>query len=194
MRLKKRKKKCHQSLYKGLIIFCCCSFFVVVIVLFRCVCVCGVFFRFILDIKFVGRTSRCHTGGRSHRISHPLSFCSACLSFSREKDSALFRRRPCSRILSSNDLIILHPLGTFIFVFIYIFSEKNPVYRDRTRVPTRQKVTRLPLSYRFFSRWSFVDVPLIYFCPADHVPDWQPRILLGMVEARLVKAVVVNRK
>ena len=31
-----------------------------------------------------------------------------------------------------------------------------------------------------------VDVPLIFFCPADHVPDWQPRILLGMVEARSV--------
>ena len=42
-----------------------------------CVCVC-VFFPFILDIKFVGRTSRGHTGGRSHRISHPPSFCGAC--------------------------------------------------------------------------------------------------------------------
>ena len=59
-----------------------------------CVCVC-VFFPFILDIKFVGRTSRGHTGGRSHRISHPLSFCGACLYFSREKDSAIpFPRRP----------------------------------------------------------------------------------------------------
>ena len=38
----------------------------------------------------------------------------------------------------------------------------------------------------FRSRWSFVDVLLIFFCPADHVPDWQPRILLGMVEARSV--------
>ncbi|CAM9120006.1 unnamed protein product, partial [Ascophyllum nodosum] len=47
-----------------------------------CVCVC-VFFPFILDIKFVGRTSRGHTGGRSHRISHPPSFCGACLNFSR---------------------------------------------------------------------------------------------------------------
>ena len=28
-----------------------------------------------------------------------------------------------------------------------------------------------------------VDVLLIVSCPADHVPDWQPRILLGMVEA-----------
>ena len=60
----------------------------------RCVCAC-VFFSFILDIKFVGRTSRGHTGGRSHRISHPPSFCGACLNFSREKDSAIpFPRRP----------------------------------------------------------------------------------------------------
>ena len=28
--------------------------------------------------------------------------------------------------------------------------------------------------------------PLIFFCPADHVPDWQPRVLLGMAEARSV--------
>ena len=27
----------------------------------------------------------------------------------------------------------------------------------------------------FCSRWSLVDVPLISFCPADHVPGWQPR-------------------
>ena len=54
------------------------------------VCVVCVFFPFILDIKFVGRTSRRgHTGERSHRISHPPSFCGACLNFSREKDSAI---------------------------------------------------------------------------------------------------------
>ena len=46
-------------------------------------CVC--FFPFTLDIKFVERTSRGHTGGRSHRISHP-PFCGACLNFSREKN------------------------------------------------------------------------------------------------------------
>ena len=46
-----------------------------------------VFFPFILDIKFVGRTSRGHTGGRSHRISHPPSFwgvgvmCGWCLAY-----------------------------------------------------------------------------------------------------------------
>ena len=60
--------------------------------LILCVCV---FFPIILDIKFVGRTSRGHTGGRSHKISHPPSFCGACLNFSREKDSAIpFPRRP----------------------------------------------------------------------------------------------------
>ena len=54
-----------------------------------------VFFPSILDIKFVGRTSRGHTGGRSHRIFHPPSFCGACLDFCREKDSAIpFPRRP----------------------------------------------------------------------------------------------------
>ena len=54
-----------------------------------------VFFSSILDIKFVGRTSRGHTGGRSHRIFNPPSFCGACLDFCREKDSAIpFPRRP----------------------------------------------------------------------------------------------------
>ena len=38
----------------------------------------------------------------------------------------------------------------------------------------------------FCSHWSLVDVPLIFFCPADHAQDWQPPILLGMVEARTV--------
>ena len=58
-------------------------------VIMTCVFVC------FLDIKIVGRTSRGHTGGRLHRISHPPSFCGACLNFSREKDSAIpFPRRP----------------------------------------------------------------------------------------------------
>ena len=73
-------------------------------------------------------------------------FCGACLNFSREKNSAIpFPRRPWSRILCTNDLIVLHSLGIF---FLLLFSEKYPVYRDRTHVPTCQKVTRLPLSYR----------------------------------------------
>ena len=113
----------------------------------QCVCVC-VFFPSILDIKFVGRTSRGHTEGRPHRIFNPPSFCGACLDFCREKDSAIpFPRRPWSRILCTNELIVLHPLGIF-FLFFFVFSEKNPVCRDRTHVPTCQKVTRCRLSYR----------------------------------------------
>ena len=45
---------------------------------------------------------------------------------------------------------------------------------------------RFCLCFFFCSHWSLVDVPLISFCPADHVPDWQPRIVLGTVEARSV--------
>ena len=44
------------------------------------------------------------------------------------------------------------------------------------------------------SHWSLVDVPLIFFCPADHVPDWQPRVLLGMVEARSVNVKKTTKK
>ena len=64
--------------------FCVCTIAQCVLclyLLYTCVCVCFLF-PFILDIKFVGRTSRVHTGGRSHRIFHPPSFCGACLSFS----------------------------------------------------------------------------------------------------------------
>ena len=52
------------------------------------VCV-RVFFPFVLDIKFVGRTSLGHTRGRSHRIFHPPSFCGACLNFSLKNNSAI---------------------------------------------------------------------------------------------------------
>ena len=88
---------------------------------YMCLCVCAcVFSPFILDIKFVGRTSRGHTGGRSHRISHSLFFCDACLNFSRETVSAIpFPRRPWSRILCTNDLTVLHPLGIFSFSFSF---------------------------------------------------------------------------
>ena len=52
--------------------------------------------------------------------------------------------------LCTNELIVLHPLGIFFFFsfFFLVFSEENPVCRDRTHVPTCQKVTRCRLSYR----------------------------------------------
>ena len=63
--------------------------------MFVCVCVCvfsshSFWTSSSLDVPAGG-----HTGGKSHRISHPPSFCGACLHFSREKDSANpFPRRP----------------------------------------------------------------------------------------------------
>ena len=113
--------------------------------LWRCVFAC-VFFPFILEINFVGRTSRGHTG-RSQRIFRPPSFCGACLYFSREKDSAVpFPSRPCSRILCTNDFIVLHLLGIFIFYFL---ARKNPLLPGFEL--TSRRVRRLrgyQLSYR----------------------------------------------
>ena len=44
------------------------------------------------------------------------------------------------------------------------------------------------------SHWSFIDVPLIVSCPADHAPDcWQPRLLLGKVEAQSLNNVENTR-
>ena len=40
------------------------------------------------------------------------------------------------------------------FFFFFVFSEKNPVCRDRTHVPTCQKVTRCRLSYRGRPAWT----------------------------------------
>ena len=47
---------------------------------------------------------------KSHRISHPPSFCGACLNFSREKGSTVpFPRRPC------------------FFIFLYQRFKRSPL-------------------------------------------------------------------
>ena len=73
-----------------------------------------------------------HTGGRSHRISHPPSSCCACLYFYRgEKDLAIpFPRRPTvksnvvyPRITINRSPLVGHDFyGTFYFLF---FVRKN---------------------------------------------------------------------
>ena len=51
------------------------------------------------------------------------------------------------------------------------------------------------LVFFFCSHWSLVDVPRIFLCPADHVrTGLEPRILLGMVEARSVNVKRTNNK
>ena len=42
----------------------------------------------------------------------------------------------------TNDLIVLHPVGHFFWFLVCFSSEKNPVCRGRTHVPTCQRVTR----------------------------------------------------
>ena len=84
-----------------------------------------------------GCTSRGHTEGRSHRIFRPPSFCGACLHFSREKDPAVpFPRRPWSRILCTNELIVLHLMG--IYLLLLFLVRKNPSYRDSNSRPVSE--------------------------------------------------------
>ena len=64
--------------------------------------------RFLILLSAMRALSRGHTGGISYKISHPPFFCNACLNFSREKDSAI-------PLCTTNDLIVLHPLGIFFF-------------------------------------------------------------------------------
>ena len=77
----------------------------IVVVSHMCVCVVCVFFPFILDIKFVGRTGRGHTGGRSHRRKVTQDFSStfflrcAPTFFSREGFSHSF---PSSTVKSNS--------------------------------------------------------------------------------------------
>ena len=103
-----------------------------------CVCVCA-FFPFILDVKFVGCTSRDHIDRRKVARNFSSTFLLRCMPFfSREKDSAVWD------VLTI--IIVLHLLGFFFFFF---FSE------EKSQLPgfelTSQRVRRLwgyQLSYR----------------------------------------------
>ena len=102
------------------------------------------FFHIILDIKLVGRTSRGHTGGRSHRIFHPPSFCGECLNFSRENDcSHSFSSSTVKSNLCTNDLIVLHLLGIFFFFFFLV--------RKNSRLPRFELMSQRVRSYEFTS-------------------------------------------
>ena len=111
-----------------------------------CVCVC--FFPFILDVMFVGRTSRDHTGGRSHRISHPPSFCGACLYFSRENDSAI----PFLVEREVEFCVSIQSFSTcwaFLFFFFFFLVRKNPSLPGFELTSQRvRKLRGYQLSYR----------------------------------------------
>ena len=112
-----------------------------------------VFFLFILDIKFVtldvpaGFTQE--EGHHTGFLIHLPSTVRALIFLARRIQPFLSLVNREVEFWCTNDLIVLHSLGSFLFHFsFFIFSEKNPVYRDRTHIPTCQKVSRLPLSYQ----------------------------------------------
>ena len=81
----------------------------------------------ILATKTSDQTRVCvfsfHLFWTSRRISHPPSFCGACLNFSRDKDSAI-------PSLVDREKGILCTNGHFFFLV-----RKNPVYRDSNSCP-----------------------------------------------------------
>ena len=81
-------------------------------------CVC-VFSPFILDIKFVGRTSRVHTQKEGHTgfFIHLLSAVRALIFLARRIQPFLSLVDREVEILCTDDLILLHSLGIFSFVF-----------------------------------------------------------------------------
>ena len=76
------------------------------------------------------------------------------------------------------------PLVGYLFIIIIFLRGKIPVRATLCLCSFLFLLFLLPCF-----RWSFVDVALIFSCSADLIPDWQPRILLGRVEVRLVNNV-----
>ena len=99
-------------------------------------CVC-VFFPFILDIKFVGRTSRGQQQQQQHRrkvthtafFIHLLSAVRALIFLARRIQPFLTPVDREVEFLCTNDLIVFHPSGILFFIyfyFLFLFSEKHP--------------------------------------------------------------------
>ena len=82
---------------------------------YHSVCVC-VFFLVILDIKFVGRTSRGHTGFFIHLSSAVRA--------------VIFLARRIQPFLSLVDREVEFYVLAFFLLFLIFFSEENLVYRD----------------------------------------------------------------
>ena len=78
------------------------------IVCVLCVCCYSIYSR----RHTCGRTSRGHTGGRSHKISL-LSFCGACLNFYRLEGSAVpFPRRLYNNIFSTGAAMVFNNINS----------------------------------------------------------------------------------
>ena len=107
-----------------------------------CVCVCvfsshSFWTSSSLDVPAGVTQEEGHTGF----LIHLLSAARALTFLARRIQPLLSLVDREVEFLCTNDLIVLHPLSILFFVFL-LFSEKNPVCRHRTHVPTCQRVTR----------------------------------------------------
>ena len=107
---------------------------------FECVSVC-VIFPFILDASMDVPAGVTQDEGHTLFLIHLLSAVHALIFLAKRIQSFLSLVNREVEFCVLTILIVLHPLGIFIFVFLF-FSENNPVCRDRTHVPTCQRVTR----------------------------------------------------
>ena len=155
-----------------------------VVLLYSGVVVCVVlyvFFPFILDIKFVGRTSRGHTGGRSHRISHPPSFCGACLDFLARRIQPFLSLVDCEIefCVLPNDSIVLHPLGIFSLFFSFLVrkipfagieltSQRVRGLRGTSELPGRPALGRRNNKWTYKNAWRAMSGRLIHGCHGCH--------------------------
>ena len=91
------------------------------------VCVC-VFFPFILDIKFVVRTSRGHTQEEGHTgfLIHLLSAVRALIFLARRIQPFLSLADREVEFCVLTILIVLHPLGIFFFFVSSVLVRKIP--------------------------------------------------------------------
>ena len=154
-------------------------------VLIQYVCV---FFPFIVDIKFVGRTNRGHTGGRSQDFSSTFFLRCVPLFFSREGFSPSF---PSSTVKSN----FVHqrfnrspPVGHFYFLFFKFLVRKSRLPRWNSRpsvsegymvsseLPGRPAQYRLSLKPRHYRKqkhtlrlaWSTKQGTLMFLPPREH--------------------------
>ena len=108
-----------------------------------CVCVCVfVFFPFILDIKFVGRTSRGQTVEEGHTgfLIHLPSAVRALIFLARTIQPFLsLVDREVEFVYQRFNRSPLLVVGHFYFLF---FSEKNPVYRESNSCPNVSEALR----------------------------------------------------
>ena len=112
-----------------------------------CVCVCFLPIHSGHQVRWTYQPGSHRRKGHTGFLIHLLFAVRAFIFLARRIQPFLSLVDREVEFLRTSDLIVLHPLGIFIFIF-WVFSEKNTVCRDRTHVPTCQKVTWIPLSYR----------------------------------------------